>query len=52
MDINKIKRDKKRERKISISMKIPKEISDWLRKENISITKFFVASARELMKQK
>ena len=51
MKIQDMKRDK-RVRRISISIKITQELSDWLRKHNLSATKIFVGAVEELMREK
>lgn len=50
MEIKDIQRDKRKEKKISMSIKVSKEISDWMRKNNISPTKLFVTTIEQLMK--
>ncbi len=50
MEIKDIQRGKGKEKKISISIKISKEISNWMKEKNISPTKLFVTSVEEMMK--
>ena len=50
MEIKNIQRDKRKEKKVSMSIKVSKEISDWLRKNNISPTKLFVSAIEQMMK--
>ncbi len=52
MEIKNIQRNKAREEKISISIRVSKKISTWMSKNNISPTKLFVTSVEELMKSK
>ncbi len=52
MKIKDIQRKEQREKKISISIRVSKEISDWMSKNNISPTKLFITSVKELMKSK
>ena len=49
MEIKDIQRGKKAEKKISISIKVSKEISKWMRKNNISPTKVFLTAIKPLM---
>ena len=51
MELKNLQRDKKVQRKVSISIKVDKDLSDFLRKKNLSPTKIFVSSVLELMKQ-
>ncbi len=51
MEIKNLQRKKRAEKKISISIRVSKEISNWLRKENISPTKLFVNAVEPLMKK-
>lgn len=52
MEIKNIQRNKNKEKKIPLSIKVSKEISDWMKKENISPTKLFLASIEELKVKK
>ena len=49
MEIKNIQRDKKKEKKISMSIKVSKRISDWMKQNNISPTKVFVTAIEQLM---
>ena len=51
MEIKDIQRTKKPEKRISISMRILKSHSDFMRKNNISPTKLLISSLEELMKK-
>ncbi len=51
MEIKDIKRRKPIERKICISLKVSKGISDWLKKNQVSPTKLFVGACEELMEK-
>lgn len=51
MEIKEIQRKKKPEKRISISMRILKSHSDFMRKHNISPTKILVKALEELMKK-
>ena len=48
MEIKNIQRDKRIEKRVPLSIRIPKRLSDWLRKNNISPTKLFVEAIEEL----
>ncbi len=51
MEIKNIQRRQRAEKKISISIRISKEISIWMRKNNISPTKLFLTAVEPLMKK-
>ncbi len=50
MEIKNIQRVKRKEKRISLSIKVSKEISDWMKKKNISPTKLFVSAIEQIMK--
>jgi len=52
MEIKNIQRKHNPEKKISISIRISKKHSDFMKEKNISPTKLFIGSLEELMNKK
>ena len=52
MEIKDIQRNKRKEKKVPISLRISKELSEWMRKNNVSPTKLFVSAIEQMKSNK
>jgi len=51
MEINKVKKKKKKPKKVMISLLISPEVSKWMSKKNVSPTLLFNEAVEELMEK-